>query len=260
MSFTSAGRVQVVAHRGASGHAPETTLEAYRLALEMGADWVEADIHMLRDGTIVAMHDADVRRTTDGKGKLSDLTLPEVKALDAGSWFNKSYPEKANPQFCGLKVPTLREILELLHKSSAGCCIEIKDPERYAPTLESELISLIYKCGMEKRTRVLSFSQQSIGKVKALDGSIATALLISKREKDPVKTTLNIPADDLAIRHDLVTEAIVRSAHDHGISVSVWTVDRERDMQRMILLGVDRIITNYPDRLNSIGSIGVGAR
>jgi len=249
MRLTQRRTIQVVAHRGASGHAPETTMEAYRLALDMGADSVEADIHRLGDGTLVAMHDPDVRRTTNGSGKLSDLTLAELKTLDAGSWFNKRYPEKANPMFAGLTVPTLREILELLRESAAGCCIEIKDPERYPPTLESELISLVYECGMERRVRMLSFSAQSIRKIKMLDRSIPTALLISKREKDPVDTAANVPADELAIRHDLLTETIVHAARDHGISLAAWTADREKDMLRLIAQGVDRIITNYPDRL-----------
>lgn len=246
MSEPLRGRVQIVAHRGASGYAPETTLEAYRLALEMGADYVEADIHMLRDGTLVAMHDADVRRTTGSRGKLSDLTLPEIKTLDAGKWFNNAYPEKARPEYAGLRIPTLQEILDLVRTTSAGCYLETKDPDRYPPILESELISLLYKSGMEKRTRVISFSAQSIEKIRVLDESIATGLLISKRGKDPVKAALRVPADELAIRHDLATAAIVESAHKNGISVSVWTVDREKDFNRVIRLGVDRIITNYP--------------
>jgi glycerophosphoryl diester phosphodiesterase len=136
-----------------------------------------------------------------------------------------------------------------LRESAADCCIEIKDPERYPPTLEPEIISLVYECGMERRVRMLSFSAQSIRKVKMLDGSFPTAILISGRENDPVKAAINVSADELAIRHDLIGGAIVDSAHAHGISVAAWTADREKDMLRLISLGVDRIITNYPDRL-----------
>jgi glycerophosphoryl diester phosphodiesterase len=247
-SNTSIG-VQVVAHRGASGYAPETTLEAYRLALEMGADFVEMDIHMLRDGTLVAMHDTDVKRTTDGKGRLSSLTLAQVQSLDAGSWFNRAYPRKARPEYAGLRVPTLQEIFNLVKAGSAGVYVELKNPERYPARLESALISMIRENRLEKRSRVISFSAQSIGKIKKLDAEIQTGLLLSRPGRDPVGKTIRVPADELAIRYDRATPAIVASAKDKGLSVSVWTVDRKPDMERMIRMGVDRITTNYPDRL-----------
>jgi glycerophosphoryl diester phosphodiesterase len=252
MTSISSRRAEIVAHRGASGYAPETTLEAYRLALAMDADYVEMDIHMLRDGTLVAIHDPEVDRTTNGKGKISELTLAELKALDAGSWFNHAHPEKACPEYIGLKVPTVQEVLDLIKDSAAGCYIEIKDPERYPPNLEAELLTLVYKNGLEKRTRILSFHAPSIGKVKALDASIPTALLISRHSKNPVEDTFRVTADELAIRHGLATARIVNAAHEKGLSLAVWTVDREQEMKRMMRIGADRIITNYPDRLRRL--------
>jgi glycerophosphoryl diester phosphodiesterase len=242
-------RIQAVGHRGASGYAPETTLEAYRLAIQMGVDFVETDVHRLRDGILVAIHDADVKRTTNGKGWIADLTLAELKSLDAGSWFNRAFPEKARPEYAGLRVPTLQEVIDLVKESSAGLFIEIKDPERYPPDLESSLLSLVRNNQMEKRTRFLSFSAQSIRKIKELDASIPTVFLISRPDKNSVRATLEIPADELGIRYNNATPAIVDEAHKHGLLISVWTVDKEEDMQRMLGLGVDRITTNYPDRL-----------
>jgi len=242
-------RIQVVAHRGASGYAPETTLEAYRLAIRMGADFVEADIHRLRDGTLVAIHDADLTRTTNGKGWVADLALAELKALDAGSWFNDAYPEKARVQYAGLQVPTLQEVLDVVGASNAGLFIEIKDPDRYPPDLESSLLSLVRANRMEKRTRFLSFSERSIRKIKQLDASIATAFLRSAPGRDPVQAAIKIPADELGIRYQCVSQAMVDAAHRCGLLISVWTVDDEEDMKRMMELGVDRITTNYPDRL-----------
>jgi len=252
MGSDPARKIQIVAHRGASGYAPETTLAAYRLALEMAVDFVQMDVHRLRDGTLVAIHDPDVKRTTNGRGRLAELTLPELKALDAGNWFNKAYPEKARPEYVGLKVPTLQELLDLIEKSSTGCYIEIKDPERYPPDLESKLLLLIQEKGLENRTRILSFSPESVSKIKRLAPTIQTAFLISRRWKNPVEATLRVPADELALRHDLATGAIVHSAHESGLTVSVWTVDEEEDLKRMIRFGVDRIITNYPDRLQTL--------
>jgi glycerophosphoryl diester phosphodiesterase len=241
--------IQVVGHRGASGYAPETTLESYRLAIGMGADAVEADVHRLRDGTIVAIHDADVKRTTSGKGLVSDLTLPELRAFDAGSWFNRAYPERARPEYVGLKVPMLKEIIDLVKGSGADLFIEIKDRERYPPDLEATLLSLIRENHMETRTRVLSFSAQSIRKVKELDASIPTVLLLSEAGHDPVRVTAGVPADELGLRFKCLTPAIIAAARSEGVCISVWTVDEPGDMRRMIELGVDRITTNYPDRL-----------
>jgi glycerophosphoryl diester phosphodiesterase len=241
---------KIIAHRGASGHAPETTLEAYRLALQMGADGVEMDVRRLRDGTMVAIHDPNIKRTTNGKGKISEITLAQVKTLDAGSWFNKAYPKKARTEYVGLKVPTLQEIIDLIKESSAELYMEIKDAERYKPCLEPSLLSIVIDNVMEKRTRFLSFSAQSICRIKALDASIRTGLLISTPGGNPVQQALRVSADELAIQHNLATHALIDVAHNNGLSISVWTVDEQKDFQRVIRLGVDGIITNYPDRIN----------
>jgi glycerophosphoryl diester phosphodiesterase len=252
-------RARVIAHRGASGQCPETTLAAYRLALDMGVDGVETDVHRLRDGVIVAIHDPDIKRTTDGRGQISELTLPELKALDAGSWFNKTYPGKARPEFVGLKVPTLQEIIDLIKESPADLYVEIKDPERYPPDLEESLLSIIRNNGMEKKTRFLSFSAQSIEKIKALDPSSQTALLISNRGGDPVRQALRASANELAIRHTLATHALIDAAHNKGLSLTVWTVDEPKVLQRMIHLAVDSIVSNYPERILSLMSGESGA-
>jgi glycerophosphoryl diester phosphodiesterase len=249
-------KIQVVGHRGASGYAPETTIESYRMAIQMGADFVETDVHRSRDGVLVAIHDADVRRTTNGKGFVADHTLAELKALDAGSWFNKAFPEKARPDYIGLRVPALREIMNVVQESSAGLFIEIKEPERYQqsaisrlPDLESTLLSLIHSSHRKNRTHVLSFSADSLRKIKELDASVPTVFLAAKSNENPVQATLDIPADELGILHTLATPAHIEEAHRSGILISVWTVDQPEDMKRMIALGVDRITTNYPDRL-----------
>jgi glycerophosphoryl diester phosphodiesterase len=250
--FDSTKKLKVIAHRGASGYAPETTLEGYRLALQMGVDGVEMDVHRLRDGVIVAIHDSDVQRTTNGRGQISELTLKDLKELDAGSWFNRAFPKKAKQKFVGLKVPTLQEIMDLTKESPVELYIEIKDPERYTPDLEPTLLSMVRSTQLEKRAHFLSFSSQSVKKIKALDPAMQTALLISGSAKDAVGAAMCVSADELAIHHALATSAIVNAAHRNGLSVSVWTVNRQSDMLRALHLGVDGIITNYPDCLHRI--------
>jgi len=249
-------KIQVVGHRGASGYAPETTIASYRMAIQMGADYIETDMHRSRDGVLVAIHDADVSRTTNGKGFVADYTLAELKALDAGSWFNKAFPEKARPEYIGLRIPALQEVMDVAQESETGLLIEIKDPERYRqsalsrlPDLESTLLSLIHSSHIKNRTHVLSFSADSLRKIKELDASVPTIFLVAKSNENPVQATLDIPADELGILHTLATPALVEEAHRSGILISVWTVDRPEDMKRMISMGVDRITSNYPDRL-----------
>ena len=240
---------KVIAHRGASGYAPELTLAAYQLALQLGCDGIEMDIHPLRDGTLVALHDPDVARTTNRKGKISDFTLEELKNLDAGSWFNKAYPDRARQEYAGLRIPTIQEIFDLVKESTVEFFIEIKDPELYSPDLERSLLSLVLDNQIEKRTRFLSFSAPSILKIKAINPSLRTAFLVSGAEEDPVESTLRLSADEVGILHTLITPALIDSAHNAGLSVSAWTVNHPSDMERMIDLGTDCIITNYPDRL-----------
>jgi glycerophosphoryl diester phosphodiesterase len=243
---------KIIAHRGASGYAPELTLRAYQLAIQMGCDGIEMDVHPLRDGTIVAIHDVDVARTTNGNGRVSKFTLEELKALDAGTWFNNAYPEKARPEYAGLRVPTLQEIFDFTRGKALEFFIEIKDPELYPPDLESSLLSLVSRNQLEDRSRFLSFSAKSILKIKNLNPSMKTVLLISNSGKDLVEAALRLSADELGIRHSLITPTLVDAAHKAGLSVSAWTVDHQKDMTRMIDLGIDSIITNYPDRLKRL--------
>lgn len=242
-------KIQTVAHRGASGYAPETTLESYRMALEMGADWVETDVRMSRDGIPVAIHDADVDRTTNGRGCVADLTLEELKALDAGSWFNNAFPDRARAEYAGLRIPSLQEVIDLVRESSTGLLLEIKDPDRYRPGLEAVLLSLVLRNAIEHRTRVLSFSAPSLRRIKELAPFMPTVLLIAKPDGDPVKATIEASADELGILYTRATTNLVEATHGSGLAISVWTVDHPEDMRRMIGLGVDRITTNYPDRL-----------
>jgi glycerophosphoryl diester phosphodiesterase len=240
---------KVIAHRGASGHAPEITLEAYRIALEMHCDGVELDVQMLQDGTLIAFHDPEVTRTTDGSGRISEHTLESIKKLDAGSWFNKANPKKARPEYVGLRVPTLQEIFDLLRENPLEWFIEIKSPELYPENFEAAILALVCKNQLENRTRFLSFSARSLQKIKALNTSMHTTLLAYQTAPDPIASAQQAAADELGILYKIVTPAMIESAHKNNLLFSVWTVDQPEDMQRMIDMGVDCITSNYPDRL-----------
>jgi glycerophosphoryl diester phosphodiesterase len=240
---------EVVAHRGASGSAPETTLAAYRLALALDADFLELDVQMSRDGEIVAIHDARVDRTSDGQGAVAELTLGEIRGLDAGSWFNRDHPDRARPEFAGERVPTLQEIIDLTRPTRAGLYVEIKQPELYPAEFEGRVLEVLGRNGFEHRVVVQTFDPRSLAKVRALAPALRTALLADGLEPDPVATTSRLGSRELALDHGLLTREVAGRVRAAGLALTVWTVDAESDLERMIDLGVDRIITNHPERL-----------
>ena len=243
---------QVLAHRGASGSAPETTLASYRLALGMKVDFLELDVQMSRDGALVAIHDPLVDRTTNGKGAVGEMTLTQLRALDAGSWFNRTFPDRARPEFAGERIPTLEEIIALAQPGTAGLYIETKNPELYPVEFEAKVVELVRRRGFEKRVVIQSFNALSIEKVKKLAPEIPTALLVGTLQQEPVEATLRAGSRELAIDYRLLTAEIAKRARAKGLTLTVWTVDDEGEMRRMMALGVDRIITNFPERLNRL--------
>lgn len=225
-------KIFVQAHRGASAYAPENTMASFKMALEMKADYLELDVHLTKDGHLLIMHDETVDRTTDGKGAIKNMTLAEITKLDAGIKYNK--------KFKGEKVPTLEELL----KTFAGKIkfnIEIK-----ADGCEEGVVKLIKQYKIEKDVMVSSFHHEYLQKVKELEPSIITAGLVTMGPK--IKQLKNtIKADYLNIHESFLTKAIYDKAREAGLGVVVWTVNEKENMKKFVQMGVDGIITNYPD-------------
>jgi glycerophosphoryl diester phosphodiesterase len=135
----------VIAHRGASFQAPEHTMAAYRLAHDMEADYLEIDLQMTKDGVLVALHDFTVDRTTNGTGAVTDMTLAEIKKLDAGSWFNQKYPDMANLDYIGAPIPTFQEVIDEFGLG-VNYYLETKVPEKNEG-IEDELLALLEQNG-----------------------------------------------------------------------------------------------------------------
>jgi glycerophosphoryl diester phosphodiesterase len=241
----------LVAHRGASGHAPENTLAAFRLALEMGADGIELDVHMSRDGEIVVMHDATLNRTTGRRGRVGRKTLWELKALDAGHWFNRSFPEKARAEYEGERIPTLDEVMAMIGRRTR-LYIEIKNPRLYPETLGTELLRLVRYHRLRGNVIFLSFDRRFLRKIRTLDDSIPTLLLVSRTLKDPVKSAATLGVGSLGLMYRLAGRPLIAKARKAGLGVIVWTVNGVEDLRRMINSDVDAIVTNYPDRFRTI--------
>lgn len=229
----------VIAHRGASGAAPENTMAAFRKAIEMGSDMIEIDIQRTRDGHLVVFHDRTLGRTSNGSGVLRDHTLDELRQLDAGSWFGE--------EFVGEPIPTLVEVLELVR----GRCeinIEIKNLPYQDPEIEATLLKTLAETAFPlNETIISSFDHVSLARLSKLEPNIPTAALFG-----------GLPASlagmDTPILHphwNGVTAGFMAMAKEAGRKVNVYTVDKPHLWGEMIEAGVDGIITNYPDQLRA---------
>jgi glycerophosphoryl diester phosphodiesterase len=254
--------VQVIAHRGASWDAPEHTVAAYDLALARGADWIEQDLQMTRDGQLVVLHDDSLDRTARGpaadcSGLVRDKTLAQLRRCEVGSWFNAEFPERAQPAYVGQGIPTLEDVLEL-YGGRARFYIETKNPAE-APGMEDSLLVLLRKHRLvgrgarEGRVMVQSFSAASLERLHALEPRLP---LVQLWDDDP-------PAEGWAAALDrirryaqgfgphrrLLNERLVALAHERGLDVHPYTVNAEAAMVFALELGVDGMFTDRPDVL-----------
>ncbi len=239
----------IIAHRGASGHAPEHTFPAWDRALQIGVDYLEQDLQMTSDGVLLVMHDATLGRTTSGCGDVIAHTLDQIQQLDAGSWFDK--------RFADTRVPTLRAVFER-YGQRANYYIETKNPED-APGMEEKLLELISEFGLREgaveRWQVLiqSFSKPSLLKIKDLDPELPLIQLVEKEYSSAqIRQRLSDIrgyAVGIGPARTSVDQALVDAAHAHGLVVHPYTANEESEMRRLIALGVDGIFTDFPDRL-----------
>lgn len=253
-------RILNVAHRGASGHAPEHTLPGYKLGEEMKGDYIEIDLQMTKDGTLIAMHDEKVDRTTNGTGSVKDFTLDEIKQLDAGSWFNEKYPDKAKPEYEGLTVPTLEEII-IKFGTESSYYIETKSPDVY-PGMEEELLRLLNKYKLlepnaaSNEVLIQSFSPESLSIVNALNPNVPLIQLISYSKPatitDEELNEISEYAIGIGASHTKIDQDYVKKVRDHNLLIHPYTVNTKEDMIKVLDWGVTGMFTNYPDILNEV--------
>jgi glycerophosphoryl diester phosphodiesterase len=231
--------VLVIAHRGASGYAPENTLAAFRRAVALGANFIETDLQLSRDARFVAIHDDSVDRTTNGKGRVHDLTLPELRRLDAGSWFGS--------EFASEQVPTLEEILDFSKKHDVVFYLELKPGATWGG--EHALVGALRESGEIPRTVVISFNAPILEKLRQIEPTLMTGLLYEGDLDRPVEKAIDVGARQLAVRGDLVTPALLADARKRDLQVVCWTVNHPAHMRMLVEAGVDGIMSDYPDRL-----------
>ncbi|QWC23352.1 glycerophosphodiester phosphodiesterase [Bacillus haikouensis] len=246
-----------ISHRGASGYAPEHTLPSYELGDQMGGDYIELDLQMTKDGKLIAMHDETLDRTTNGTGQVKDHTLEEIKSLDAGSWFNAAYPEKAKDEYNGLQVQTLQEVIEHFGKNK-NYYIETKSPDVY-PGMEEKLLEILKdynltrQNGPSSRVIIQSFSEESLQKVHNLNENIPLVQLLDYKGTatitDEELNHYSEYAAGLGMSYKKINQDYVQKVREHDLLIHPYTVNDKEDMKQLLEWGVTGMFTNYPDVL-----------
>jgi glycerophosphoryl diester phosphodiesterase len=228
-------QVAVTAHRGSSLHAPENTLGAVRRAIADGADYAEIDVQETADGVVVLLHDTDLMRVAGVNKKIWQVTYPEIKSLDAGSWFSKD--------FKGERIPTLGEVLKL-SGNKIKLNIELKF-NGHEKKLVENVVGIIQDHGFGSQCVVSSLNYAGLQKVKDLNPDLKIGYIIAKSIGDMFRSDL----DFLSLASGIVTADVVAAAKNRKKEVHVWTINSPDQMTYFIGLGVDNIITDYPAKL-----------
>ena len=229
-----------VAHRGASALAPENTITAFDRAVELGADAIEFDIHLSRDGELVVIHDDTLDRTTSGTGPVYERSLEELKRLDAGRWFGNG--------FSGQRIPTLSDVLDR-YAGKVPLALEIKAGSTFFPGIEEKVVSALRERAAIDHAAVASFDHYALRRLKEIEPTIRTAALLVGRPVSLSALAGPAKADGLALEASFVTTTEVEACRAAGLKLVVWVVNEPAQMRHFISLGVDGIITDYPDLL-----------
>jgi glycerophosphoryl diester phosphodiesterase len=239
-------RPLILAHRGARRDAPENTMAAFRLAAEMGADGVELDVQLCKDGEVVVIHNFGVDETTDGSGPVKDFTLAELQELDAGGWHAS--------EFAGERIPALAQVLDDLGPRLI-INIELKTATLLSAGLEVEVVRLVEDCNLVHRVIISSFNPLALWRVRRLNRFISTGQLYAPDQPRFLRNRWFQPLvqpNALHPRWDMLDGQGVAVAHRQGLKVNTWTCNDPTAMQRLVGWGVDAIITDRPDLLYNL--------
>ncbi len=218
-----------VGHRGAKAYEPENTLRSFKRAIELGVDAVELDVRETKDNEIVVIHNSDVNKTTDGNGQVNQLTLEQIKSLVTDK---------------GEQIPTLEEVLEFVG-TQVKILIELKETG-----IEERVLGLIREHGLTDNVVIISFHEEVLRKVRTLNNEVATGL-IYVRHKNPLKSALQLKANYVLPLYRFIHSANIQKAHEMGLKVIVWTINKEEEVAEYKEKGVDGIASDRPDILHA---------
>ncbi|MGY4691741.1 glycerophosphodiester phosphodiesterase family protein [Salibacterium sp. K-3] len=269
--------VMNIAHRGASGSAPEATTFAFDQAADVENAWLEMDVQKTKDGELVVIHDNDIKRTTNGEGEVGEHTLEELQNLDAGSWFNEENPDKADDSYENASIMTLEEVFER-YGTEENYYIETKSPE-LNEDMEEPLVELVEEYDLVENNSIIiqSFNQESLKTIHELNEDIPLIQLLwwevdeetgeRKEWLDVTPAPEDMSAEDYEeIRSyaagigphlaygdtEVIDKEFVQKTLDHNLLFHVYTINREENMERLIDWGVTGMFTNYPKRLQRV--------
>ncbi|MFX1586667.1 MAG: glycerophosphodiester phosphodiesterase [Promethearchaeota archaeon] len=222
-------QILIIGHKGANKSEPENTLKSFRKAIELQADYIELDVQVSKDGEIVVIHDYEISKLTSHRGYVKDMTLDELKQLDMGE---------------GEKIPTLQEVIKLAQRK-IGLQIEIKVND-----IGSKIIEMLREASLIESTIISSFIHNELVKIKNLESEIKLGALLSERISEPrdlINATRRVIKKNLFAVHPYfagVNRELIEFAHNNNLKVNVWTINEKPDMERLIKLGADGIITD----------------
>lgn len=229
-----------IAHRGAAALAPENTFAAFDKAIELGVDYIELDIQMSKDNKIIVMHDLTVDRTTNGNGYVRDLTLLQLRKLDAGSWFGNEFKNN--------KIPTLEEVL-LKYNDQVLFIIDIKYPEKY-PGIENQLIKILKKYNddqdLSNRIMIQSLSIPMIKELHSSLPNLSTGIIFNKFPSIYQLYSLKDTVNFINVQRNYLTHSIIKISHHFDLKVFAWTVNNQNMANELMLLGIDGLVSDYP--------------
>lgn len=238
---SSSNSMLTIAHRGASIFAPENTLAAFDKAIELKVDFIELDVQMTKDGHLVVIHDTTVDRTTNGIGAVKDLTLQEIKELDAGNWFSE--------RFKGEKIPTIDEVFKR-YKGKIGLLIELKKPSIY-PGIEKKLAEKLIHYNLQQEIRVQSFSHKSMKIFHSLLPSIPYGLVVNQSVSFFTLMKYGKDLDFINIHERFISSLLINYAHSNDIEIYAWSVYDSPTAKKLLLYEVDGITVDSPELISS---------
>jgi glycerophosphoryl diester phosphodiesterase len=249
-------RPLIVAHRGASALAPENTLAAFGRAIDDGAEGIEFDVRLAKDGVAVVFHDEMLNRTALREGKIADFTSAELSKLDVGTWFNNLHRRNAGPENSLQRISTLAQTFEFLKDFKGLIYVELKCEDPEIPDLVAAVCEACADSALEPQVIIKSFSIGVIPSVRSHRPELRTAALFApkvmtmlRKEKYLVNIAEEFGANELSLHYSLATRKLMEAAGKRGLPVAIWTADNPRWVKRGIKLGLKAIITNDPARL-----------
>lgn len=250
----------IIGHRGASAVAPENTLAAFARAMRDGADGIEFDVRLARDGVAIVIHDATLQRTGLVSSRVSELSSEQLSRIDVGTWFarqTRSFSAPSLAEFSNERLPTLQQVFDLFNGNQGLLYLEMKSEPKEGRRLVSEVVRSIQDNSSRERVVVESFDLSLIELVKTIDPNIRTAALFEPRLSRPASLVrAKLPAramasgaDEIALHYTLASKLAIEKAKQLGLSVVVWTVDDPEWVPKAETLGIKALITNNPAAL-----------